>query len=211
MFRHHQPTVTGVDGPQTPTRTQACPLISIRRSRSDRLTRHADARLGSGGSLGVPVGCSVTLGCGVQSRPFCTPRWSAGHGRDDRSSGSVEGALWKSFQFDRGEKITQMYGSEGLRATRIAEGDGQVHLTCLSVEPGGVIGTHPAADTQLSLIMAGEGWVAGPDDEQVPIITGWGVRWDAGESHSSGTATGLTALAIEGAALGLLEPEVPEP
>jgi hypothetical protein len=40
------------------------------------------------------------------------------------------------FQFDRGEKIIQMYGSEGLRATRIADGDGQMQLTCLRVEPG---------------------------------------------------------------------------
>jgi hypothetical protein len=40
------------------------------------------------------------------------------------------------FQFDRGEKIIRRYGSEGLRATRIAAGNGQVHLTCLTVEPG---------------------------------------------------------------------------
>jgi hypothetical protein len=29
------------------------------------------------------------------------------------------------FQFDRGEKIIQRYGSEGLRATHIADGDGR--------------------------------------------------------------------------------------
>jgi hypothetical protein len=115
------------------------------------------------------------------------------------------------FQFDRAEKIIQRYGSEGLRATRIAEGDGQMRLTCLTVEPGGVIGTHPATDTQLFLVMAGEGWTAGAGGEQVPITTGWGVRWDAGEMHTSGTETGLTALAIEGAALSLFEPEVAEP
>ena len=115
------------------------------------------------------------------------------------------------FQFNRGEKIIRRYGSEGLRVTRIAKSDGQVHLTCLAVEPGGVIGTHPATDTQLLLVIAGEGWTAGPDGERVPIITGWGVRWDAGESHTSGTETGFTALVVEGAALGLFEPEVPEP
>jgi hypothetical protein len=115
------------------------------------------------------------------------------------------------FRFDRAEKIIQRYGSEGLRATRIAEGDGRVHITCLTVEPGGVIGTHPATDTQLFLVIAGEGWAAGPSGEQIPITTGWGVRWDAGENHASGTETGLTALAIEGAALSLFQPEAPEP
>jgi hypothetical protein len=44
----------------------------------------------------------------------------------------------------------------------------------------------------------------------VPITTGWGVRWDAGEHHASGTETGLVALAIEGASLDLFEPEEPE-
>src|SRR5690348_2306393 len=114
------------------------------------------------------------------------------------------------FRFDRGEKIVRRYGSEGLRATRIAAGEGQAHLTCLTVEPGGVIGTHPATDTQLFLVIAGEGWTAGPDGERVPIATGWGVRWDAGEIHTSGTETGLIALAIEGASLDLFEPGEPE-
>ena len=115
------------------------------------------------------------------------------------------------FQFDRAEKIIQRHSSKGLRATRIAEGGGQVNLTCLTLEPGGVIGTHPATDTQLFLVTAGEGWTAGPDGKRVPIATGWGVRWDAGENHTSGTETGLTALAFEGAALSLFEPEAPEP
>ncbi len=114
------------------------------------------------------------------------------------------------FRFDRGEKVIRNFGSKGLLAARIAAGDGRVHLACLTVEPGGVIGTHPAAETQLFLVIAGEGWIAGPDGEQVRIATGWGVRWDAGENHTSGTDTGLIALAIEGATLDLFEPEVPE-
>jgi hypothetical protein len=115
------------------------------------------------------------------------------------------------FRFDRGEKIIRNYGSEGLRATRIAAGNGQVRLTCLTVEPGGVIGTHPATDPRLFLVIAGEGWAAGPDGERVPISAGWGVRWDTEESHTSGTETGLTALAVEGAPLDLFEPDAPEP
>ena len=114
------------------------------------------------------------------------------------------------FRFDRGEKVIGNFGSKGLLATRIATSDGRVHLTCLTVEPGGVIGTHPATEAQLFLVIAGEGWITGPDGEQVPITTGWGVRWDAGENHTSGTETGLTALAIEGVTLDLFEPEMPD-
>jgi hypothetical protein len=41
----------------------------------------------------------------------------------------------------------------------------------------------------------------------MPISAGWGVRWDAGEIHTSGTEAGLTALAVEGRPLDLFEPE----
>jgi mannose-6-phosphate isomerase-like protein (cupin superfamily) len=111
------------------------------------------------------------------------------------------------FRFDRGERVISRYDSAGLTATRIASGQGHVNLTCLTVEPGGTIGTHPAPGSQLFMIVTGEGWVAGPDGHQVSIGAGYGVRWDAGEVHTSGTAVGFTAIAVEGAPLALFEPE----
>jgi quercetin dioxygenase-like cupin family protein len=113
------------------------------------------------------------------------------------------------FRFDRREKSIGSYGSKGLAATRVAAGEGAVSLTCLAVEPGGVIGTHPATGSQLFLVVSGEGWVAGPDGRHISIRTGWAVRWDAGEEHTSGTETGFIALAVEGAPLDLFEPEMP--
>jgi quercetin dioxygenase-like cupin family protein len=112
------------------------------------------------------------------------------------------------FRFDRGEKVISSYDSHGLQATRIAAGAGEVHLTFLTVEPGGVVGTHTAPCAQLFLLTAGEGWVAGPDGAEVPISAGWGARWELGEVHTSGSETGFTALAVEGA-LALFEPEPP--
>ena len=114
------------------------------------------------------------------------------------------------FQFDRGEKVIGYFGSQGLRATRIAAGDGEVRLTCLAVAPGGVIGTHPATIPQLFLVISGEGWTAGPEGERIPVAAGQGVRWEQGEIHTTGTDTGLTGLAVEGAPLSLFEPEAPE-
>ena len=115
------------------------------------------------------------------------------------------------FQFDRGERVVESYGSRGLRATRVAAGTGQVGLICLAVAPGGVIGSHRAGDAQLFLVIAGQGWAAGPDGERVPISAGWGVRWDAGEIHTSGTEVGFVALSVEGGPLDLFEPESREP
>jgi hypothetical protein len=114
------------------------------------------------------------------------------------------------FQFDRGEKNVRSFGSQGFWATRVAAGEGRVNVTCLRVEPGGLIGTHPATDVQLFLVVDGQGWVAGPDGERTPITAGWGVRWDAGEIHTSGTQTGFVAFDITGGPLGLFEPETPD-
>jgi len=39
------------------------------------------------------------------------------------------------FRFDRREKNIGSFGSKGFLATRIAAGDGNIHLTCLTLEP----------------------------------------------------------------------------
>ena len=110
------------------------------------------------------------------------------------------------FRFERAEQLVSTHGSTGVHATRIAGGAGPVHLTCLNVGPGGIIGTHPAPVPQTLLIIAGSGWIAGPDGERITITSGQGVHWDQGEEHMSGTDTGFTALAVEATALDLFKP-----
>ena len=107
------------------------------------------------------------------------------------------------FQFDRGERVIERFGSAGLRATRVAAGHGEVQVTGLALAAGGVIGTHPATGVQLFLVITGEGWAAGPDGQRVSVSAGWGARWEDGEEPTSGTDTGLVALAVEGDALVL--------
>jgi quercetin dioxygenase-like cupin family protein len=111
------------------------------------------------------------------------------------------------FRWDRDERLISAYGSIGLHATRIASGDGGVTVTCLAVQPGGTIGSHPAPGDQLFLVIAGSGWTAGADGIRRPVKAGQGARWAAGEVHTTGTDTGLTALAVEGPSLRLFEPE----
>jgi hypothetical protein len=111
------------------------------------------------------------------------------------------------FRFDRDEHVIGAHGSIGLHATRIASGDGAVALTCLALQPGGTIGAHPTTGDQLFLVIAGFGWVAGDDGIRHPIQAGQGAHWAAGEVHTSGTDTSLTALALEGSSLRLFEPE----
>ncbi|WP_035847329.1 cupin domain-containing protein [Kitasatospora azatica] len=110
--------------------------------------------------------------------------------------------------FDRAERLIDRYRSAGAHATRLATAPGLTHLTCLSIAPGGTIGTHPAPVDQLFLVIAGAGWVSGPDGVRIPVTAGTAVHWSAGEDHTSGTDSGLTALALEGADLHLFEPDL---
>lgn len=64
------------------------------------------------------------------------------------------------FRFDRDERLISAFGSIGLHATRIASGNDGVTVTCLAVQPGGTIGSHPATGDQLFLVIAGSGWTA---------------------------------------------------
>ncbi|WP_280672654.1 MULTISPECIES: cupin domain-containing protein [unclassified Kitasatospora] len=115
------------------------------------------------------------------------------------------------FRFDRSEKVIDRFDSVDATATRVAAGEGPVHLTCLAIEPGGTIGSHPAPVSQLFLVITGEGWVAGPDGRQICVSAGDGVRWEPGEEHASGTTTGLTAIALEGPSLDLFAPDLRGP
>lgn len=110
------------------------------------------------------------------------------------------------FRFDRAETVVDRFGSTGTAATGVAAGEGAVRLTCLTIAPGGVLGAHPAPVEQLFLVVAGEGWVAGPDGTRVPVSAGDAVHWATGEQHGSGSTTGLTALALEGPSVRHLAP-----
>lgn len=124
-------------------------------------------------------------------------------------SGSYEVPRLETFRFDRAEKVVDRFDSVGATATRVAAGEGPIHLTGLTIEPGGTIGSHPAPVSQLFLVITGEGWVAGPDGRRIPVAAGDGVRWEPGEEHASSTTAGLAALALEVPSLDLFLPDLP--
>ena len=49
------------------------------------------------------------------------------------------------------------YGSD-FRLSRLAHAEG-IHVACLYLGPGGLVGDHPAATHQVFAVIAGEGWV----------------------------------------------------
>jgi quercetin dioxygenase-like cupin family protein len=111
------------------------------------------------------------------------------------------------FTFDRSEHEVTGDGSIGLHATRIAQFTATARATCLALAPGGVIGTHPASSHQVLLIVTGSGWVSGNDAARVPVTAGQAAYWAPGEVHTTGSDTGLTAVALEGGPVTIFEPE----
>jgi hypothetical protein len=76
--------------------------------------------------------------------------------------------------------------------------EGGVRAACFHLPPGGVVGRHEAATCQLLCVVAGEGWVSGPDGGRVPVAAGRAAFWGRGEAHEVGTEAGLTAVVLEG-------------
>ena len=65
--------------------------------------------------------------------------------------------------------------------------------------PGGRLIRHPATFPQILAVLEGSGEVSGEDGVAEPITAGEAVLWVQGEEHETTSATGLTALIIEGA------------
>jgi quercetin dioxygenase-like cupin family protein len=77
------------------------------------------------------------------------------------------------------------------------------HVVVIEVEPGGVVGRHPAAVMQLFAVIDGAGWVSGGDGAREQIQAGGAVVWEPGEEHESGSDDGMTALVVESESLDL--------
>jgi quercetin dioxygenase-like cupin family protein len=95
-----------------------------------------------------------------------------------------------------GTPIT-VYDSHGAFAIPLGEGRGDGHVYCVRIEAGGSIGAHEAGFSQLFLVVAGSGWVSGPDGEQRPLGVGRGVFISRGETHAKGSDTGMTAIMVQ--------------
>jgi quercetin dioxygenase-like cupin family protein len=96
-----------------------------------------------------------------------------------------------------GEREIDQFESAEARVRRLAP---EAHVAVIEIGAGGKVGRHPAAARQLFVVVRGSGWVAG-GGEREQIAAGEAVVWEPGEEHESGSAQGMTALAVEADAL----------
>jgi hypothetical protein len=106
----------------------------------------------------------------------------------------------RTFRFDASLAThVSQFGSDFAISRLFHSGD--LHVGCMRLGPGGVIGVHAAAAPQLLAVVEGEGWVRGTDETRTPISAGGAVFWSEGEMHETGTATGLVAIVVESRSL----------
>lgn len=103
----------------------------------------------------------------------------------------------KLYQFNKetGKTITQ-YDSHFVMS-RITQTEKAAHIVCMHLGENGLIGYHQTVVPQLLLIVNGEGWVRGEQDDYIKVQSGEAVFWDKDEWHETKTDTGLTAIVIE--------------
>ena len=101
----------------------------------------------------------------------------------------------KIIAFETAQAITR-FDSRGATIGGVARCSGQVRISFIELDPGGVLGMHDAAGPQLFLVVEGAGRVRSGDDTPVPVAQGQGAYWDAGELHETVTDTGLTAIVV---------------
>lgn len=108
----------------------------------------------------------------------------------------------KIFRFDAevGRRVEQ-FGSTKVVLSGIARLSAEAQVSCIHIGPGGRIGDHPAAVSQLFVVVEGEGWVRSEMREPVPIRAGQAAFWETGEGHAAGSTNGMAAIVIESSTL----------
>ncbi len=100
------------------------------------------------------------------------------------------------FRHGSGREVTD-WASEGVRGTGLLKVNTTADISSLRFDAGATLGRHPTGRQQVFAVLDGEGWVSGPDRARHAIAAGQAVLWEKGESHESGSATGMSVIVIQ--------------
>lgn len=106
------------------------------------------------------------------------------------------------------ETRINQHGSVNAFICPVALLDDTTSVVCIRLQPGGMVGHHPTSRDQLLLVISGQGEVCGDIEQYSPIEAGQCVLWRKGEKHTTRSATGLTAVVVEGTLKRLMRPDL---
>ena len=92
------------------------------------------------------------------------------------------------------------FESQGASVTHIAQED-NVSVVRIELQAGGRLGMHPAACSQLFIVVEGEGTVLSDTAAPREVAAGTSIWWQEGELHETRSETGLIAIVVEAESL----------
>lgn len=95
-------------------------------------------------------------------------------------------------------KDIDAFGSHGFSLRHVGLTTGVTRASLAYLQPSGCIARHPASGQQLLVALSGTGEVSGADSLFAPLGVGQAALWQPREEHETRTATGLTALILDG-------------
>ncbi|PEB64528.1 cupin [Priestia megaterium] len=101
---------------------------------------------------------------------------------------------------ENGKKV-EKYDSSLATYLKLIQTNEIANIGCMYIEPKGILGHHQAPISQLFVVVQGEGWVTGEDQNQINIKAGEAAFWVKGEWHTSGSNGGMTAILIQSESL----------
>lgn len=93
------------------------------------------------------------------------------------------------------DRPISQFNSAGFEVGPLGPG---LHVVVVRLEPGGMIGRHPAVECQALFPLVGSARVSGEDGTIHPVRPGQAAVWNSGEHHETSTTEGLVALILEG-------------
>ncbi|WP_052400882.1 cupin domain-containing protein [Oceanobacillus jeddahense] len=79
----------------------------------------------------------------------------------------------------------------------LMDADG-IRMGYMYLEANDKIPFHEALADQLFMVVSGEGWVCGEDENKIILSSGKAAFWKMGEFHGAGTDSRMTVLVLEG-------------
>jgi quercetin dioxygenase-like cupin family protein len=99
---------------------------------------------------------------------------------------------------DAAGRAVDAHGSSGATVVHLLSRE-SLHAVAITLEPGGLLGMHPAAAGQLFLVVGGGGQVAVAGEAARAVAPGTAVFWARGEVHETRAGPeGLVAIVLEG-------------
>lgn len=104
----------------------------------------------------------------------------------------------KIYRFDRetGKPIEQ-FGSSAAIISTVARLNESTHVHCIYLEAKGMVGSHPAENPQLFMVVQGQGYLRGEGTLRTTIQAGQAIFWEKGEWHETSTDSGMVAIVLE--------------